>query len=116
MVAHRINIVFYTDLLTFNKLLDSIAKRALTHPVQRPCQGRLEASRNFVLALGARIEPGQPLADTIFDPLVIAKFKVQRVDVAVTAPVTAIQSGVIAVHQRPGYHHAIGIFGQGNQD
>src|SRR5690606_30230764 len=60
-------------------------------PVGGPGRDRGEAAGDLVLALGARLEPRQPLLDAVLDTLVIAGFEVQRVVVPVAAPVAPVE-------------------------
>ena len=64
---------------------------SIRDPVRRPGKRRLEAARDLVLALRARLEGGETVFDAVVDALVIAGLEMQAVIVGVGAPVAAIE-------------------------
>src|SRR5690606_31676907 len=66
----------------------------------RPRVGRLEPARHLVLALRAGLEVLQPIFDAVLDPLVVARFEMQAVELRSRAPVAAVQRVVAAQEDR----------------
>src|SRR5262245_31046567 len=66
-------------------------KAGIGDPVGAPGGRRHIAALDFVLALGARLDPGQLVPDGVVDRLVIAGLEVEEPVLAKTAPMAAIE-------------------------
>src|SRR5690606_34358659 len=73
------------------ELLNGAVEARIREPVPGPRRGRREAAADLVLALNAGLELREPLANAVLDPLVIAGFEVQAVEIGETAPVAAVE-------------------------
>ena len=91
MAGRLLGIGQYGGVLPGQVLFEQLAHAFIGDPVAGAHDGRREAARYLVLAAGARLEDGQPLAQAVVDPLVEAKFEVQAVVIAVRPPITAIE-------------------------
>src|SRR5690606_28514095 len=81
--------------LLLTELCDRTLETRVRQPVQREGNFRLEPTQDLVLALHAGIKTLQALADAELDALVVTQLEMQAIDLRYTAPVTAIQAGVI---------------------
>ncbi|MCW0424999.1 hypothetical protein NB713_002942 [Xanthomonas sacchari] len=82
-------------------------------PVAAAHQPRQEAAGDLVLALRARLEAGQALAQAVLDALVVAGLEVQAGQ-GLAAPVPAVQGVAAAQAERTGHRRAV-MHGQEDQ-
>lgn len=86
--AHNVGV----DVLLFilQEVFNGVRKSRMLYPVAGPGMHGREAALDFVLALRARINTRDLVADAIVDALVIAGFKMQKPVFLGAAPVAAI--------------------------
>ena len=77
--------------LAFEVARDGSAEAVVLEPVRRRRARRLEAARELVFALRARVEELQAARDAVLDALVIAGLEVQRIFLSRRAPVAAVE-------------------------
>ena len=79
---------------------DGRFKLLLGQPVRRLCGDWLKASPDLVLPLGSTLEPGDALVNGPGHWGVVGQFKVQAIDAAQAAPVTAVERAAPEVPAR----------------